>query len=68
MGERLFPSGAATGESYKKETGDGNLETLHLTPQLAEDGYAANWHPTSTTHEKASNQVAEKLREMLGIS
>lgn len=68
MGDRLFPSVETAVETYKKETGDENLETLHLTPQRPEDGFTANWHPTSVTHEKASNQAAEKLREMLGIS
>lgn len=68
MGDRLFPSVEAAVKAYKEETGDDNLDTLHLTPQREEDGYAANWHPTSTTHEKAANQAAEKLREILGIS
>lgn len=68
MGDRLFPTVEATVAEYSAETGDTNLDTLHLTPQLDSDGYAADWHPTSATHEKASDKAAEKLREMLGIS
>ncbi|MCM1335342.1 MAG: GDSL-type esterase/lipase family protein [Bacteroides sp.] len=67
MGDRLFPTVEATVAEYSAETGDMNLDVLHLTPQKESDGYAADWHPTSATHEKASDQAAEKLRYLLGI-
>lgn len=31
----------------------------------ANDGFAANWHPTEKTHTKAAAVLTEKLREII---
>ena len=30
------------------------------------DGYAADWHPTAKTHEKAAARLAEEIRSRYG--
>lgn len=39
---------------------------LALPPQLAEDGYGADWHPSPVTHEKTADLVVEKVRQIMG--
>ncbi len=65
MGDNLYPCVEEAVARYSAETGDTNIDTLHFTPQLPSDGYAADWHPTEATHEKAAAKLAEKLGEIL---
>ncbi len=53
-------------EVYVEETGDEHVYYLGLDSQSADDGYAADWHPTEATHEKAAAVVAAKIQEILG--
>lgn len=66
MGDALFGAIQNAVDSYKSETGDARVDTLHFTTQLASDGWAADWHPTETTHEKASQVLAAKISEVMG--
>ena len=65
MGQNLCPYAEAAIAQYSGETGDKNVSYLTLDEQRPEDGFAANWHPTETTHEKAAGRLAEKIREAL---
>lgn len=67
MGDRLFPVVESAAAEYSEQTGDTNIYTVHLTPQSPSDGYAADWHPTSATHIKASEKMAEELKKILEI-
>lgn len=65
MGDALYPALCAAVERYKAETGDTRIETLHFEPIRPEtEGYAANYHPTVRTHERASRVLAERLAEV----
>jgi len=65
MGEALCPAVEETVERYKKETGDTNISCMGFTDQLPEDGYAADWHPTETTHTKAAVKLTEEIRQQM---
>lgn len=65
MGDNLYASVEKTVARYSEETGDTNIESFHFTPQNPADGYAADWHPTAVTHTKASEKIAERLKELL---
>lgn len=65
MGDNLYPCVEEAARRYSEETGDTKIDTFRFTPQLAEDGWAANWHPTEATHDKAAAKLAEKLQEIL---
>lgn len=65
MGGRIYPALAAAVENYKNETGDQNVSCFKFDQQLAEDGYVADWHPTETTHEKASDALVKELEKIL---
>lgn len=32
------------------------------------DGYAADWHPTEATHEKAAQKLTDEIKSILGLS
>lgn len=66
MGDRLFPTVEKAVKAYTEQTGDTNIYTMKFDPQLQSDGYAADWHPTETTHTKASEKLVEKIKEILG--
>ena len=63
MGDRLFPLVCNAVENYCAETGDKNIETLHLPEQDPEVGYGANYHPLESEHKKASRVLIEHLRK-----
>ncbi len=65
MGGRIYPALATAVENYKSETGDDNVYSFKFDQQLQEDGYAADWHPTEATHEKASDRLVEELQNLL---
>lgn len=49
---------------YTKQTGDENIRYFMLDAQNeAEDGIAADWHPSAKTHDKCAEQVVEKIKE-----
>lgn len=66
MGDRLYTMVDAAVKCYTEETGDENVACVYLFQQSAADGYAADWHPTAKTHEKAATRMAEQLRRLMG--
>lgn len=69
MGQELYPQVENAVASYLALTGDTRISSFQFDLQLAEDGYAADWHPTEATHKKAANKMAEVLGTLLpGIS
>ncbi len=66
MGDRLFPTIEKAVAAYTEQTDDKNIYTMKFDPQDPNDGYAADWHPTQTTHEKASAKLVEKIKELIG--
>ncbi len=61
MGDGLFPNIKEAVRRYSEETGDTRIEAYRLPPQDGSTGFAADWHPTEATHEKAAKLLAEKL-------
>ena len=67
MGQNLCPYVEAAIKQYSEETGDTNVEYLMFDQQDQRDGLAADWHPTETTHGKAAEKLAEKIKEVLAV-
>lgn len=65
MGDNLYPCVEEAAARYTAETGDSNIGTMPFTPQLAEDGIAADWHPTERTHTKAAEKLSAVLAGLL---
>lgn len=66
MGDRLFPILEKAVEAYKGETGDTDVRTMRFTPQLLEDGYVADYHPTEITHIKAAEKLTSEIKTIMG--
>lgn len=66
MGDRLFPKIQAAVEDYTAETGDTNISTMKFDVQNPADGYAADWHPSPVTHDKAAEKLTAEIKELLG--
>lgn len=67
MGVNLYPSVEEMYLEYKKESGDDNISVFKFTPQNgAEDGLAADWHPTAKTHGKAAEALEAEIRTVMG--
>lgn len=64
MGQNLCPYVEAALKQYSEETGDTNVDYLMFDQQDQRDGLAADWHPTETTHGKAAEKLAEKIRQL----
>ncbi len=62
MGDQLYSCIEEAVYYYTEDTGDSKVYAFRFDPQNASDGYAADWHPTEATHEKA----AEKLAGFIG--
>ncbi len=67
MGDRLFPSVQKAVDTYSSETGDTNISTMKFDVQDPADGYSADWHPSVTTHDKASEKLAAEIKSILGL-
>jgi hypothetical protein len=65
MGDRLFPAVQKAAADYTNETGDANISTFHFTPQNSADGYAADWHPTETTHIKEAALLTAEIKSVM---
>lgn len=65
MGDRLFDYVQLAVDNFVEQTGDENISTLHFDVQDPADGYSADWHPSLTTHDKASAKLVEKIRSIL---
>lgn len=66
MGQELYPYVEAAIKQYTEETGDKNVTYLMFDNQSEADGIAADWHPTESTHAKASAKLVEKIKEVMG--
>ena len=66
MGERIFPAVEEGIKIYLKSHADSKISSMMFHEQDgANDGFAANWHPTEKTHKKAAAVLMEKLREII---
>lgn len=61
MGQDLYPEV----EKAVNQSGDKNVYALKLDVQLQSDGYAADWHPSEKSHEKAALKLTNKIKEIL---
>ena len=66
MGNTLYTDMEAAVIEFSENTGDEKVGTLLFDVQSAEDGYAADWHPTEATHAKAAEKLTEKIKEIVG--
>ena len=66
MGQDLYPQVEEAVASYSKETGDKNITSLQFDVQNMNDGVCVDWHPTETTHEKASDTLADYMSYVMG--
>lgn len=67
MGNGLARTIISEVKAYNEETGDAKVYSMAFAPQNQADGYAADWHPTEKTHEKASAKLVDKIKTTLGI-
>lgn len=65
MGDRLYPSVEKVVEAFKTESGFEDIYSFRLTPQDGKLGYAADWHPTAATHDRAAAELSEKIKEIM---
>ena len=65
MGDRLYPFVEQAAANYTAQTGDTNIACMPFTPQLEADGFAADYHPSETTHQKAAEKLAVYIRQMM---
>lgn len=65
MIDRLCPYIDKIAEAYSSMTADNRIFTFRFDVQKQEDGYAANWHPTAKTHEKAAEKITAYLRTII---
>lgn len=65
MGTDLCPAVEEAVWRYQKETGDTNIFSMRFDEQLESDGYVADWHPTETTHNKASLRLTTEIKKVM---
>lgn len=67
MDNRLCEKLIETVTAYSAETGDNNIHYMIFDLQDgANDGYAADWHPTEATHQKASDKLVNEIKTVMG--
>ncbi|MCM1309138.1 MAG: GDSL-type esterase/lipase family protein [Butyrivibrio sp.] len=65
MGADLCGSMHDAVDAYVSATGDEKVSYMDFDVQSASDGYAADWHPTEKTHEKAAKKLAEEIESLI---
>ena len=65
MGDRLYPCVEQAVEAYIANTEDERVTAMKFDTQTASDGFAADWHPTETTHQKAAEKLTAYIEELL---
>lgn len=65
MDQRVCPAVECAVREFSSNYKDVNIEYLHLPPQDEADGLGTFWHPSETTHEKVSELVVAKAKEMM---
>lgn len=66
MGDRLYPQVKNAVNAYTVETGDSNIACLKFDVQNPADGYAADWHPSQLTHDKAAHKLVQRIQQLMG--
>ena len=67
MDRNLNKTMISAAEDYSKETGDTNIATFEFPMQnMAEDGIAADWHPSDATHTKEAALLADFIKQDMG--
>lgn len=66
MGNELYPYVEQAVLDYTEQTGDTKVTAMPFDIQSPDDGYAADWHPTEATHEKASEKLVSKIKSVMG--
>lgn len=66
MGQNLFPAVQKAADAYTAETGDTNIHTFMFSSQDGSLGYAADWHPTAATHDKAAEELTAEIKSVMG--
>lgn len=64
MGDRLFEYVQRAVQNYMSETGDSNIHTMKFDVQSETDGYSADYHPSITTHDKASQKLVAEIKNI----
>ena len=65
MGDRLYPFVEKAAAAFTAETSDTNIACMPFVPQLLEDGYTADYHPTAVTHAKAAAKITAEIRRIM---
>ena len=66
MGDRLYPTICGAVDTYRSETGDERITTVHLPEQDAgKVGYGADYHPLESEHTKAADTLIPVIRDIL---
>lgn len=66
MDNTLVKTMAEAMKAYMDETGDQKVHAVQYDLQDGNnDGYAADWHPTEATHEKASAKLTEEIKKVM---
>jgi len=65
MGDRLYPYVEQAVKSYTLETGDCNIAAMKFDVQQADDGYAADFHPSQATHGIAAEKLTAHIKELM---
>jgi lysophospholipase L1-like esterase len=68
MGDNLYPAVEKAVEDYKTSSGDENVFSMKFDVQNPADGYAADWHPSETTHTKAAEKLTAWIKDNLNIN
>ena len=67
MGDNLYPSGESAVATYISETSDENVSAMKFDVQDNRDGLGADWHPSETTQEKATEKIVAEIKSLMGI-
>ncbi len=61
MGAELYPAIETAVSEYSDETSDKNISCVKLGQIRGDEGFAADWHPTSASHERAAKEMAKHI-------
>ncbi|MDO5140068.1 MAG: GDSL-type esterase/lipase family protein [Eubacteriales bacterium] len=65
MDQTMYPAVERAVSEVNMGPGIKNVFLLRFDPQLPEDGYATDHHPSALTHARAAEQLANTIREIL---
>ena len=68
MGDRLYPFIEYAVSEYTEKTGETKVREKKYDVKKQDEGYAADWHPTEATHEKAAQKLTDEIKSILGLS